>query len=224
MIKADVVELDSAVHNEYASHLMRGNPIPINYTSFIMQSQLIAGDDFSINLTRSASRLKTVFVSFGGDYPTSTDDELTKYLVRKDWNSFYHPMLYDIESSAFKPAQEVQIQLLVGNKTFPVFPIRSAAEAYTHLKKALGVHGSSFHSLSIDTIQKYCYDHFIVAFDTEKVLGASFSGINCRQDLISISGKPANGTSFDRRPNKIWIAMQTGNVVEIRETGSLVID
>lgn len=224
MIKADVVELDSAVHNEYASHLMRGNPIPINYTSFIMQSQLVASHDFSVNITRSCSRLKTVFVSFGGEYPTSTDDETTKYLIRKDWNAFYHPMLYEIEKSEFDKDEEVQIQLLVGNKTFPVFPIRSAAEAYTHLKKALGIHGSSFHSLSIDTIQKYCYDHFIVAFDTEKVLGASFSGINCRQDLISISVKPANGNSFVRRPTKVWVAMQTDNVVEIRETGSLVID
>ena len=223
-IKADVIELDSAVHNEYASHLMKGNAIPINYTSFIMQSQLVAGHDVSVNLTRSCSRLKTVFVSFGGDYPTADADELTKSVIRKDWNAFFHPMVYDIESSAFDKDEEVQIQLLIGNKTFPVFPIRSAAEAYTHLKKALGVHGSSFHSLSIDTIQKYCYDHFIVAFDTEKVLGASFSGINCRQDLISISGKPAGKNTFDRRPNKIWVAMQTDYVVEIRETGSLVID
>ena len=93
-----------------------------------------------------------------------------------------------MNSTLFNNAREVQLQLLIGNKTYPIFPIRSAAEAFAQLKKALGVHGSSFHSLSIDKIQKYCYDHFIVGIDTEKVLGASFSGMNCRQDLITISG------------------------------------
>ena len=142
VIKADVVELDSAVHNEYASHLMRGNPIPINYTSFIMQSQIVASHDFSINITRSASRLKTVFVSFSGDYPTATDDELTKYLIRKEWNAFFHPMLYDIEKNEFDKDEEVQIQLLVGNKTFPVFPNKVSRRSIYSLQK--GVRYSRF--------------------------------------------------------------------------------
>jgi hypothetical protein len=46
-IKADVIELDSAVHNEYASHLMNGNPIPINYSSFITQVQAVGGSDIA---------------------------------------------------------------------------------------------------------------------------------------------------------------------------------
>ena len=33
----DVIELDAAVHTEYANHLKQGNPIPINYTPFITQ-------------------------------------------------------------------------------------------------------------------------------------------------------------------------------------------
>jgi hypothetical protein len=126
-------------------------------------------------------------------------------------------------SREFTNSQEVQIQLLIGNKTNPIFPIRSATEAFTQLKKALGVHGSAFHSLSIDKIQKCCYDHFIVGIDTEKVLGASFSGMNCRQDLITISGRPANG-NWTTPPNKIWVTLQADYVVEFRESGSLVID
>jgi hypothetical protein len=212
------------VHNEYANHLMQGNPIPINYTSFITQLQTLANSDISVNITRACSRLKTVFISFGGSYPGGNSTNVTKQLVRKDWNAFYHPMVYDMNSTLFNNAREVQLQLLIGNKTYPIFPIRSAAEAFAQLKKALGVHGSSFHSLSIDKIQKYCYDHFIVGIDTEKVLGASFSGMNCRQDLITISGKPANGEWGLQAPNKIWVTLQADYVVEIRETGSLVID
>jgi hypothetical protein len=119
---------------------------------------------------------------------------------------------------------ELQIQMLVGNKTFPVFPMRSGAEQYYQLKKSLGIHGSAFHSISIDTLAKYMNDHYIIGIDTEKVLGASFSGVNCRQDLITISGRPANGNFGLTGPNKIWVTLQADYVVEIRESGSLVID
>jgi hypothetical protein len=226
-MKADVIELDSAVHNEYASHLMNGNPIPINYTSFITQVQTVGGSDIAVNITRSASRLKTIFLSFSGEYPLTDAEEKTRQMIRKDWNSFFHPMMLDnlvVGRRLFNSTQEVEVQVLVGNKTFPIFPIRSASEAFAQLKKALGVHGSSFHSFSIDDIRKYCCDHFIIGIDTEKVLGASFSGINCRQDLITIKGKPANGNAFARNIGKIWITLQADYVVEIRETGSLVID
>jgi hypothetical protein len=225
-MKADVIELDSAVHNEYANHLMQGHPIPINYTSFITQLQTLASSDISVNITRACSRLKTVFITFGGNYPGggTSNSNVTKQIARKDWNAFFHPMRYDMNAREFTNSQEVQVQLLIGNKTYPIFPIRSATEAFAQLKKALGVHGSAFHSLSIDHIQKYCYDHFIVGIDTEKVLGASFSGMNCRQDLITISGKPANGGAFTSAPNKIWITLQADYVIEIRESGSLVID
>ena len=69
------------------------------------------------------------------------------------------------------------------------------------------------------------FDHFIVGIDTEKVLGASFSGINCRQDLISINAKGANGAITDViAPDQIYVILQPDYVVEIRESGVLVID
>jgi hypothetical protein len=120
---------------------------------------------------------------------------------------------------------ELQLQMLVGNKTFPVFPMRSGAEQYYQLKKSLGIHGSAFHSISIDTLAKYMSDHYIVGIDTEKVLGASFSGINCRQDLITIQAKGANATlPGGNVPDQIYVILQPDYVVEIRESGVLVID
>jgi hypothetical protein len=73
------------------------------------------------------------------------------------------------------------------------------------------------------------FDHFIVGIDTEKVLGASFSGLNCRQDLISSTAKPANSNTFAEAgtnyyPEQVYITLQPDYVVEIRESGVLVID
>ena len=90
-LKADVVELDSAVHNEYASHLMQGHPIPINYTSFITQLQSTgASGNISVNIMRSCSRLKSIFISFDKD--TALDVNHARSLIKKPWNYFHHPM------------------------------------------------------------------------------------------------------------------------------------
>jgi len=89
-IKADVVELDSAVHNEYASHLMQGHPIPINYTSYITQLQTVSGGNINVNITRSCSRLKSIFISF--DKAADAVANNARTLIKKPWNYFYHPM------------------------------------------------------------------------------------------------------------------------------------
>jgi hypothetical protein len=80
-IKADVIELDSAVHNEYANHLMQGHPIPINYTSYITQLQSIANGTIAINITRSCSRLKSVFINF--DKALAQNAGASKTLIKK---------------------------------------------------------------------------------------------------------------------------------------------
>lgn len=218
-IKADVVELDSAVHNEYASHLMQGHPIPINYTSFITQLQAVTNSTIAANITRSCSRLKSIFINF--DKSLTQSAAASKSLMKKSWNSFYHPM----RMGNYDYNKELQIQVLIGNKPYPIFPTRSGAEQYYQLKKSLGIHGSSFHSISIDTLAKYMSDHYIVGIDTEKVLGAAFSGVNCRQDLITLQAKGANG-NIDTAlyPDQVYVCLQPDYVLEIRESGILVID
>lgn len=225
-IKADVIELDSAVHNEYALHLQQSKPIPITYTSYITQLQAIANGTIACNITRSCSRLKSIFVSFDKSiiaYDGVTD---SRALMKKSWNTFFHPMMMGLAvAKTYNSEKELEVHVLVGNKPFPVFPTRSGAEQLYQLKKSLGIHGSNFHSISIDKLKKYMSDHFIFGIDTEKVLGASFSGINCRQDLITIKAKPVSGfLETAELPDQIYVVLQPDYVLEIRETGCLVID
>jgi hypothetical protein len=79
---------------------------------------------------------------------------------------------------------------------FPEMPVRSLAETFYQLKKALGIHGSAFHSLSI-TPDQYKTDHFIIGIDTEKILEAGFTGLNTRSgDLMVVRGKYANSKLY----------------------------
>jgi hypothetical protein len=72
-------------------------------------------------------------------------------------------------------AKELQWQLQIRCKMFPEYPCTSMAQTFYQLKKALGIHGSAFHSLAI-TNKQYMNDHFVIGVDTEKILEAGFTG------------------------------------------------
>jgi hypothetical protein len=218
-IKADIVQLDTGLHNEYCKHLMSGSAIPINYSSYITQLQTTGNGDIAVNISRSCTRLKTLFINL--DKAVALDGGNAYTSTIKPWNHFWHPM----QMGDYDHTKELQVQVIIGNKTYPIMPIRSGAEAYYQLHKSLGIHGSAWHSISIDTLQKYMYDHFIIGLDTERVLGASFSGINCRQDLITVQIKGVNGTlAGATAPDQIYVVLNADYIVEIRDTGCTVFD
>ena len=78
--------------------------------------------------------------------------------------------------------------------------ISSSAEAFYQLRKALGIH----FGINAININRHAYTtrDFIMAIDMEKVLGASFSGINTMSgDLLTIRMKPANGGTIAMTDN-----------------------
>jgi len=170
---------------------------------------------------RAVTRLKSVFINFDGGHGTSN----TADVVHKTFNSFLHPMSgATYTAGAYNYDKEVQWQLQIGSKLFPEYPARSMAETFYQLKKALGIHGSAFHSLSI-TPKQYRTDHFIVGVDTEKILEAGFTGLNTRSgDLMVVRGKFANSNDATGWCNSIYMILHTDQILEIRDTGCQVYD
>ena len=160
-IKADVIQLDTGLNNEYMKHLMGGNAIPINYCSYITQLQTTGTGDVAVNISRSCTRLKTIFINFDKAIALAAPKPYTS--IVKPWNHFCHPMQMGIDVGAGVPVydntKELSVQIIIGNRTYPIMPIRSGAEAYYQLKKSLGIHGSAWHSISIDSLKKYMSDH-----------------------------------------------------------------
>ena len=154
-ILADVVTLDSALENSYAEHVLSGKSLPINYSTYITVLQAIqpSSQNALINLTRAVSRLKTVFITF--DNPLSTDKG-NRAMVQKDFNNFISSFVSSASGvsgqggwgQAYNWAIELKYQIEIGSKWLPEYPCRSASQAFYELKKALGIHGSTFHSIS----------------------------------------------------------------------------
>ena len=121
--------------------------------------------------------------------------------------------------------KELEYQVQIGSKQIPEYPCRSLSAAYSELKKACGILGSPWHSIS-PSQQQYRRDHFIIGIDCEKVLDASWTGLNTKAgDLLTFRMKGANG-SIDASimPNKMFITLHSDNILEIRDSGASVYD
>ena len=81
--------IDSALANSYASHVLKGNPLHLHYSSVVASRHLVNGSSFTISLVRGFTRLKQCFVvvvkagekktksfhsPFGGTYTNGQDD------------------------------------------------------------------------------------------------------------------------------------------------------
>ena len=93
-LKCELVTLDNGLENEYTAHLLKGGNLLINYDTCISQMQTIADYNYSCNITRSLTRLKSVFCSFDGHGMGEPNDGSLPNggaEVRKWFNDFYHP-------------------------------------------------------------------------------------------------------------------------------------
>ena len=139
-------------------------------------------------------------------------------LVARDFNTFYHPM-----QGTYDFSQEVEYQLQIGGKVIPEYPVRSLSQAFYELKKALGIHGSAYHSIA-PYFKMYCDNHFIIGVNCEKILEAGFTGINTKAcQMLTVKVKGANTTITDI-PDKMYVTLHCDNILEIRDSGATVWD
>ena len=220
-VKVDVCTLDNALDNSYAQHLLSGKSLPISYNTFVSQIQAANSTDKNlINVSRALTRLKSVFVTL------HRTEEATA-ITRKFWNNFHSPMATD-QTAALKHNSdgEFEFQLQIGSKLFPEYPIRSHNEAYYQLAKTLGVQASAVHNFDIAS-REYRSTKFILGTDCEKVLDASFTGLNTRAgDLMTVKFdyKASTATLAARKADRIHIILHSDQILEIRDSGCQVYD
>ena len=224
-VKCDIISLDNSVQESYHQVLMSSKEIPIHYNTLNSQFQTITNNSEPfINVSRAATRLKSVFVTLDKDI---TGARITS--GRKWWNDFFSPGSEnnrDPETGFIHSNNdEFELAIQIGSKTFPDGnPIRSHAEAYYQLRKTLGVQSSNVHSFDISA-KEYRDNRLIMAIDTEKSLGASFTGLNTRSgDLMSVRFKYRDASDPDRLANRMHIVLHTDNIMQIHLTGVTIYD
>ena len=100
-LKCDMITLDNQLDNSYAEHLLSGKSIPISYTSYTTSQQVCSGDATNVNISRSLTRLKSIFVTV---YKPPGN-----YNVQNEVNLFWHRM-----NGTYNQAHEIQFELQLG--------------------------------------------------------------------------------------------------------------
>ena len=111
-------------------------------------------------------------------------------------------------------------QLQIGAKLFPQYPIKTHAEAFHSSRKSLGIHANNLHNIDIDG-NEYRNNKFIVGIDTEKLLGLSFTGMNTRNNLMTVHLKSQTN---DYKADCMHIILLAEQILELGDTGSMVYD
>ena len=148
--KCDLLELDSSLSNEYASHLLSGKSLPINFNTWNHTNQSTGlGKNSSAHITRAVTRLKNIFITL------HKPDNIT----HKQVNDSYHPCS---SNGQLTLANEHSYQVQIGSKLIPEYLVNSLSESYSQLKKTVGrsfkMHSSWYRS------RKY-----IIGLDLEKI-------------------------------------------------------
>ena len=201
VVLCDLLTIDNQLMNEYANVVLSGRNLPISYSTLITQLQsLSSGNNGSqsglINVTRAVSRLQSAFVTFSKStdangnrvvydgQKTSEAAAAENKLFSNELTEFYGPHTYN-KGIQYDPDDELEFQLQIGSKKFPESEIKSTSESFYNLRKTMGVHASSNHSLGIN-MDEYMFDNFVVGIDTEKSMQASGTGENLKSgQLIS---------------------------------------
>ena len=180
---ADMCTLDSALQNSYAAHMSSGKHLPLAFSSFVCQTQKAEGANQTIVLARGFTRLKGIFVNWFKAADASG--------LKKAINFMYHPHASSVSYDQAKDNLEVQVQ--IGSKKFPEYPVNSLSEFYYRLRLALGAHFGDA-AISV-TPHEFRSRKFMVAFDMEKAAtgpggGVSFTGISTRGgELLTVDYK-----------------------------------
>ena len=217
-LKCDILSLDNSLDNSYVNHLLGGNTLKIVYDTYISSLQTITSADCQVNVSRSLTSLRSVFMSL--------DKMFVGGRVRwhnKSWNTFYSTLAGNRSESSYIYNSDDEIkhlQLSIGSKLYPEYPIKSHAECFYNLRKSLGVQANTHHALDIEG-HEYRNNKFVVGFDTEKMLGLAFTGTNTKNSLMTVKFKTEGGEHQASRMHIVLVAQQ---VIDVSDTGITIYD
>ena len=220
-VKVDVCTLDNNLENGYIAHLLSGRSFPINYSTYISSFQSILSgttgqQKVRINISRSLSRLKSVFITLDKANTNAS-------AVYKEFNNFYSPMMTTSNETILGTTGEIEFQLQLANKLYPEYPIRSHGESFYQLRKTLGIQSSALHSFNISA-QEYKRRKFVLAIDTETLLSMAFTGKNTKSGELLNIRLDNIGTDSSKYAHGIYTILHADCIMEISDSGVRVSD
>ena len=114
-------------------------------------------------------------------------------------------------------------QVSIGPKAWPEsIPCSNIAETFSLLKQAIGTYDESIRSTSIND-GNYRMNSFVIGVALQVIVNQMFSSVSTRSgDLLTAHLRNLNGDT--RQAGRIFCHMVAETLVEIRESGVIVLD
>jgi hypothetical protein len=205
---ADVLTLDNALQNSYASHILQGKQLPyLMHGLYSVRATIPPGSTlYSLPVARGFTRLSTAYVSFW--------DSTGKFATR--FNSVVTPATGSPNTT---DSDQCSWNITIGADRYPEFDVSSVQESWYRLGLAQLMHTGK-DSFSISPFQ-YRTDKWVGALSFEKALGqAGHSGVNTRsgsQLTLNFRGLPA-------AINTIHVVLHYEVAVNVSAAGIEVLD
>jgi hypothetical protein len=205
----DVLTLDNALQNSYASHILQGKQLPFNmHGLYSLRATIPPGSTlYSLPIARGFTRLSTVYFTFY--------DGLGKWV--NDFNAIVDTSGGITDNTTVR--DKFAWNITVGADRYPEFDCDSVQESWHRLRHAQLMHTGK-DSFSISPFQ-YRTDHFVGAMNFEKALGqAGHTGVNTRsgsQLTLNFRGLPSV-------INTIHVVLHYEQAVNVSAAGIEVLD
>ena len=219
VILGDVVDLSPDLTNSYVKHLEEGKSLPYSFGSFAAIEHAIPPSslaNFSINQSRSFSRLNTLFVVFNKPQ-TNTEREVNTFVGKTN------------DTTITAGQDNLNFYFSLGGTRYPTYPSEKlATHRYCYLD-ALGKSVSDAHTPGND-LKVYRKNKLILGHNLEKAhpgSGAEYSGISTRNgDLLTLFFKNIGiaGATTGTQVNKCLVVNHFFQVMRVSAQGCDVLD
>lgn len=155
-----------------SARILKGSSIPISMTTFFATNTAItAGGSESINISRSLSKLKRIWVTF-----RATADSVCDTMK--------------------KPTGPFEFGVRIGGLLVPQEKLKDTSMFWYQLTKSMGAHMSPNTTLNI-TKSGYESNTFVICLSTEKMEGLPWAGLSLKNEAVTLTHKNAGGCNFE---------------------------
>ena len=194
--------------------MLSGRALQLNLRTIMSQQAIIpaGSQEFQATVVRALSRIAAVFVTFQG---RAADN----YALLR----FHNP---SARTGAGENGDErlLEWSVQIGSKQWPeMSTCKSLAATMSLLKQALGTYDQNIACTSI-TPANFVADRYCIGVPTSTIPGQAFSGISTRSgDLLTVRIKGPTGEA-PREAQKLHISLVAEVILELRESGTVLLE
>ncbi len=202
---SDFCSLSGELQESYNAALLNGTSLKMPIKSWECLTNYLSADSggsFDIALSKSYTRLATLFAVFNQNPPGDNSGKA------KIVNTNYFPTA---------KSEDVAYHLAMGSRRVPDNDVRGTSEAWYRLQGALGLYNSLAHSTSVD-LASYKSDCFAIGIDVEKLPMVSASGENLSTGQTIFLKVKGMGTDANDVPRQCRVCAHFEKVISIMDT------